>query len=235
MERFKQNIEGNVAIVTMNSGENRFNYDFFNAFHALLDELEAKPEINVLVVDSSHEKIWSNGIDLEWIAAKMEKEGPGCFDEFGKEMYRLFIRLLTFPMITIAAITGHAFAGGAIMACAFDFRFMRDDRGWFCFPEIDIKIPFTDVLNSIALTAMPVRKLNEMQLSGERLTAQECQQQNIVHRVCSLENIVQEAVEKGKELNKDRAMISKMKSTLYADLIKLHETTIEEYNKSKSS
>ena len=60
-------MDGHVAILSMNSGENRFNLEFFEGINKILDEIESNPEARVLVVKSSHEKIWSNGIDLEWL------------------------------------------------------------------------------------------------------------------------------------------------------------------------
>ncbi len=232
MSLFEQTLDENVAIITMNDGENRFNYDFFNAFHAVLDELEENQAINALVVRSSHEKIWSNGIDLEWISKKIEEFGPEFFTEFGAELYRLFIRIVTYPMITYAAITGHAFAGGAIMACAFDYRYMRNDRGWFCFPEIDIKIPMTPFLNAVELKAIPISKLNEMQLSAERLTAEECLQYNIIKKACSLDSMLPEIIGTAKALNKDRTMIKTMKDHLFADIVKIYEEAIKESKRS---
>lgn len=48
--------------------------------------------------------------------------------------------MLTLPMPTVAAVTGHAFGGGALLAMAHDWRVMRGDRGYFCFPEVDIRL-----------------------------------------------------------------------------------------------
>jgi enoyl-CoA hydratase/carnithine racemase len=223
MEDFNCVITDHVAVVTMNCGENRFNFDFFNAFHKLLDGLEANEKVNVLVVNSSHEKIWSNGIDLEWISKEMETKGTEFFEVFATELYKMLMRILTFPMITIAAITGHAFAGGGIMACAFDYRFMRNDRGWFCFPEVDIKIPFTPILNAIVLTAMPASKLNEMQITGERLTAEDCLNYKIAKKACSMESLMPEIMDFASGLKKDRQMIKAMKDLLFSDVVKLHE------------
>ncbi len=223
MEDFSCTITDHIAVVTMNCGENRFNFDFFNSFHNILDELEKNETVSVLVVASSHEKIWSNGIDLEWISKEMESKGPEFFEVFAVELYRMLMRILTFPMITIAAISGHAFAGGAIMSCAFDYRFMRNDRGWFCFPEIDIKIPFTPILNAIVLKAMPIAKLNEMQLSGERLTADECLDYKIIKKSCSMDGLMPDIMEFAGDLKKDRQMIKTMKELLFSDIVKLHQ------------
>ena len=60
-------LDESVAVVTLNSGENRFNPDFLNAYLSVLDEIEHQTEARTLVVHSSHEKIFSNGIDLEWL------------------------------------------------------------------------------------------------------------------------------------------------------------------------
>lgn len=45
-------------------------------------------------------------------------------------------RLLTFPLVTVAAINGHAFAGGFILALACDFRVMTSGRGLMCMNEV---------------------------------------------------------------------------------------------------
>jgi enoyl-CoA hydratase/carnithine racemase len=51
--------------------------------------------------------------------------------------------MLTLPIPPAAAVVGHAFGAGAMLAMAHDFRVMRTDRGYFCFPEVDINIPFS--------------------------------------------------------------------------------------------
>ena len=140
MALFEYQLDDHVALVTMNHGENRFTYDSLDAFEGLLEEIEQKTRATVLLVKSAHEKIWSNGIDLEWLLAEIGRN-PEAGIRFPERLMQFLRRLLTYPLITIAAINGHAFAGGAIMACAFDFRFMRTDRGYFCFPEVDIQIP----------------------------------------------------------------------------------------------
>lgn len=38
---------------------------------------------------------------------------------------------------------GHAFAAGGILALVHDYRVMRTGRGWFCMPEIKLKLTFT--------------------------------------------------------------------------------------------
>ncbi|THB78824.1 MAG: enoyl-CoA hydratase/isomerase family protein [Desulfobacteraceae bacterium] len=54
----------------------------------------------------------------------------------------LFKKCLHFPVPVIAAINGHAFGNGDILACACDFRFMNQEKGFFYFPEVDIHIPY---------------------------------------------------------------------------------------------
>jgi len=172
-------LDEHIAIVTMNSGENRFNDDFLGAINKVLDEIENETDARVMIVKSAHEKIWSNGIDLDWIRP-ISQSNPEKAKQIPLKMTKLFKRLLFYPMVTIAAITGHAFAGGAIMSSAFDFRFMRSDRGFFCLPEVDIGIPLTPSMIALMKKAVPMYKYLEMQYLGIRMSADECEKHNII-------------------------------------------------------
>jgi ribosomal protein L35AE/L33A len=61
---------------------------------------------------------------------------------FTLQLENMLLRLALLNLPVIAEIGGNAYAGGAILASACDFRFMRSDRGRFCFPEVHLGIPF---------------------------------------------------------------------------------------------
>ena len=216
-------MDGNVAVVTMDSGENRFNLNYLSMFQQALDRIEKETAANVLVVKSAHEKIWSNGIDLEWMRSPETAASPETGKKFSMEMNNLMKRILVYPMITIAAINGHAFAGGAIMSCTFDFRFMRSDRGFFCFPEIDLRIPFTPFLNAIVKKAIPMYKLEELQLTGKRATAEELQAHHIVVKACPIDTLMNEVMAFARTFNKNRETVRTMKTRLHEPILRVLE------------
>ncbi len=226
MAKFEYKMDEHVAVLSMNSGENRFNFPFFEGFLEILDEIEQTPEANVLVVKSSHEKIWSNGIDLDWLVPAIEKEGPELLNRFRVEMFRFMRRVLMCPMLTIAAITGHAFAGGAFLSFAHDFRFMRSDRGWLCLPEVDINMPLGPVFMALSRRAVPTYKFEEMQFTGVRLTAQECVEHHIVKKAAHIDELMNDVLAFAKSLNKDRELIRKMKLETHKEILKVIDETI---------
>ena len=212
-------LDKNVAVVTLNDGENRFNPKFLEGFLGVLDQIETDTDANVLVVTSSHEKIFSNGIDLDWLVPHVQKGDIETAKGFFYTMNRLFRRLLLYPMPTVGAISGHAFAGGAIMSCAFDFRFMRSDRGFFCFPEVDLGIPFLPGMIALIGKAIPQYKFEELQYTGKRATAQECEAHHIVTKACHMDDLMNETLAFAKGLNKRREIISEMKKRMYKQIV----------------
>ncbi|MBW1709046.1 MAG: enoyl-CoA hydratase/isomerase family protein [Deltaproteobacteria bacterium] len=226
MAKVEYELDEHVALVTMNSGENRFNFPFFKAFLEVLDKIEHDTDANVLVVKSSHEKIWSNGIDLDWFLPAVEKEGPELRNKFLVEMFGFMKRVLTFPGLTIAAITGHAFAGGAFLSFAHDFRFMRSDRGWLCMPEVNIGMTLGPVFSAISRRALPMYLFEEMQYTGIRLTAQECVEHHIVKKACHIDDLMDETLAFAKTLNKDKELIRKMKIETHQETLAVIDETI---------
>jgi len=219
MAAIEYELDEKVAVVTMNDGENRFNPSFLNSFMRTLDEIEKETDANALVVTSSHEKIFCNGIDLDWLVPFIQKGDKKTAASFFYTMNRLFKRILLYPMPAIAAISGHAFAGGAIMSCAFDFRFMRSDRGFFCFPEVDLGIPFLPGMIALITKAIPQYKVEELHYTGKRATAEECEAHHIITKACHIDDLMDEAVSFAKGLNKRREIIAEMKKRMYKDIV----------------
>ena len=227
MAKVEYEMNERVAVVTMNSGENRFNLPFLKAFMETLDEIEQKTDANALVVKSADTKIWSNGIDLAWLRPAVQEGGAEVQKKFSLQMNQLHRRILTYPMITIAAITGHAFAGGGILSCCFDFRFMRSDRGWLCFPEVDLHIPFRPSLIAIVKKAVPMYKFEEMKYTGKRLTGPECEEHHIVMKACPLDELMDEVMTFAKGVNKSRDILRTMKTMMNKEILDLQNAEDE--------
>ena len=101
---------GQVSVLTLNNGENRWTTTMVRELEKALDEVQATEGPHALVTASSDQKFFSNGLDLDWITSKGEHPG-GDRRVFGDEAMKVFSRLITFPMPTIAAVNGHAVNG----------------------------------------------------------------------------------------------------------------------------
>ncbi len=226
MTLVKYAVNEHVATVMLNDGENRFNPAFLNAYLGILEEIENDTDATTLVVTASHEKIFSNGIDLEWLVPVIQRNDMALAKDYFYLLNRVFKRIVTYPLVTVVAISGHAYAGGAIMCCAFDFRYMRSDRGFFCFPEVDLGIPFLPGMNSLMKKAMPMYMVEYMQYTGVRLTADQCVAHHIVHKACPIETLLEEATAFAMAINKRRPVVAKMKKRLNQAIV--HAIDIED-------
>jgi enoyl-CoA hydratase/carnithine racemase len=211
-----------VAIITMTNGENRQNLEFAKTLNAMMDEIIADKSISALIITSNDEKNFSQGIDVMWITDHMQKNEHQPVIDFINEMDNVFKKMLLYPVPVIAAINGHAFGNGSILSCACDFRFMRSDRGFFCFPEVNIGIPFRWGMNAFVKKAIPLHILSQMQFSGNRYTAPELEKHNIIVKACANhEDLMASAIAFAKTLQKKRGILGEMKKRLYNDIIKV--------------
>ena len=228
MQTISTTYDGDVAILTMQNGENRHNPQFAQEMLAELDSIVNKETVKALVITSSDEKSFSLGIDTDWLMPAMKTQNFEQIKQFMFDMDEVFKTLLLFPVPVIAAINGHAFGNGAILACACDFRFMRSDKGFFCFPEVDLSIPFLPGMIEFVKKAIPYYRFNEMCLSGRRVSGKELATDHVVE--CAYESqatLMEGALNYAKSFDKKRSIFAEHKKRFHKQIIE----TIDVENK----
>jgi enoyl-CoA hydratase/carnithine racemase len=218
--------EGSVAILSMDGGENRHNPGFIDAFLATMDAIEKDPEAHAVLIVSSDPKNWSQGIDLAWIMEAFgEPARHGEVRAFLRGLDAMFARCLTYPMPVIAAIGGHCYGDGAILACACDFRLMRADRGFFCFPEVDINIPFLPGMLAVVQKAVPAWKLDDLYLTGRRAGGKELEEAHVATKACEgAEALLQESMAFASTFHKSRGVYGEIKRRKHAAILEVFRT-----------
>ena len=212
--------DGSVAVITLTNGENRFNPDFNAAMLQAFDEIEADPMISSVVIVSNDPKNWSQGIDLVWMMDKAVKNDLPAIRAFIYSANDVFKRMLLFPMPVIAAINGHAFGDGSIMACCCDFRFMKADKGFFCFPEVDIDIPFLPGMLGMLRKAIPYYKMEDAVFSGKRMGARELEEHHVIVKACeNSEDLMKNVMAFAAGFNKKRSTFGELKKRMNKPII----------------
>ncbi|HTO52438.1 MAG TPA: enoyl-CoA hydratase/isomerase family protein [Myxococcota bacterium] len=209
--------ENGVALVAMRSGENRFNPGFIAELSRSLDEVENSDEPHALVLTGDG-KFFSNGLDLAW----MSGEGRDRAGEVVRGMLGIFARLLSSPVPSVAALNGHAFAGGAMLALACDFRVMRSDRGFFCIPEIDLGLPLHPGMASLIQARLPKLTAHEAIITGKRYGGIEALEKGITDYTVPAVDLVTKSLALAAPLaGKNRAVMQAHKRLLYAETLRL--------------
>ena len=204
--------EGSVAVVTWDDGENRINLESLGRLHELLDEVSgvAGP---VALVWTGTGKFFSNGLDLARFGSDAEE-----FAATLELLYATVARLLLVPVYSVAAINGHAFAGGALLSCAVDYRVMRADRGYWCMNEMDIGLPLGGRLAGILFNRLPRATAIHAIMTAHRYAAPEALAAGIVEEIAGEDAVLSRAIEVADAMaGKDRSVLAAHKRIAYGD------------------
>ncbi|MEU1180253.1 enoyl-CoA hydratase-related protein [Streptomyces sp. NPDC005820] len=179
----------NVFVLDLGDGENRFHPDWLAAVDAALDEVEKADGPRALVTAATG-RFWSNGLDLDWLFAHADQQ-----QEYVIAVHALYARLLTLPVVTVAALQGHTFAAGAMFSLAHDVRVMRADRGFWCLPEADIGIPFSPGMSALVQARLAPRTAHEAMVTARRYGGHEALAAGIVDHAVDEDAVRTTAVE----------------------------------------
>lgn len=228
MAKFVLQLEGLVAVVTMAEEDNKLNTGLCSGLLDMLDEIEQETEALTVVVTSAHDRTWCYGFDTDWIDALLAEGNTSAVTQFLNMNIALRKRLLTYPLITIAAINGHAFGGGAILSLCFDFRFMRLDRGYFCIPALDRGYPILPGTGALLRSAMPLHLIGDALLTCRRIPSAECAEVHLAAGAYKGGELMERVMNFAATLNKDRQIVAHMKKVLNGGIVKVMEEDVQQ-------
>lgn len=167
----------------------------------------------VVVTTSGIAKFYSNGLDLE--------HALGTEGFMPRVLYRLFHRLLTYPMPTVALLPGHAFAGGLMLAMHHDYRVMNSARGFACVNELEFGAPLKAAMSSIFRLKLAPATYRALVLEAHRFGGEAAVAAGIVDRVGGLDAVLA-LVEERKLTGKARTGIyGLLKAEMYRESVAL--------------
>lgn len=164
---------------------------------AITAELSAAvdPSIKAVIVTGSGSS-FSAGVDL----FRLIKDGP----EYGRRFLPVldeFLRAtLTFPKPIVAAINGHAIAGGCILAASCDHRIMTEGNGRIGIPELAVGVPFPALPLQIMAARVHDGALRDLVFTGRTVQIDEAKALGLIDEKCPAGMLMDRALEVAQQL-----------------------------------
>jgi enoyl-CoA hydratase/carnithine racemase len=212
--------DGDVFVLRMSDGDNRMHDGFVAELVGHLDAVAAAAGPAALVT-TGHDRFYSNGLDLDWLVG----QDPADAHLFFRELFAVFARILTFPMITVAAVNGHAFGAGALLCLVHDRRVMRSDRGWWCMPEADHGWPLHPGMVAVLRARLRPAVAHAAIALATRYPAADALAAEIVDEVAPGDEVLERAVGwAAQHAAKADPALSALRGELYADALEILTT-----------
>ncbi len=181
--------EAGIAVLTLRHGKaNALDIEFCEALAAKLIELR-KPDAKAVVL-TGQGKIFSAGVNL----IKLSEGGAGYIRKFLPVLHKLYDAVFYHPKPVVAAINGHAIAGGCVLACCADRRVMANDGGRIGVTELLVGVPFPALAFEIVRFAVPPRYLAEFTLGGATYVPKDALQRGWIDEVVEPGELVSRAM-----------------------------------------
>ncbi len=182
--------DGSLAVVTLDDGKvNSMSLAFFRALGEVLDRAETEQPTALLF--TGRPGVFSAGLDVKLLPTLPPEALEETLLAFGRTLLRLF----TLPLPTVAAVSGHAIAGGALLAFACDLRVMAAGRFRLQLNEVAIGLTLPTWAIVLACAAIPPRWHTEAILHARAYAPEEALAREIVDRVVPPEQLLEAARE----------------------------------------
>ena len=188
---------GNVAIVKLERGvTNALNLGLVRGLADTLEKLKQDSGVRSVVLRSANDKFFSIGFDIPELYELREE----AFERFYRAFNETCMDLYTFPKPTVAAITGHATAGGCILALCCDYRLIADGRKLMGLNEVKLGVPIPHLADCILRSLVGTPNARVISDAGEFYTPEKSIQMGLVDHIWPLPELLTKAIEKAESL-----------------------------------
>jgi enoyl-CoA hydratase/carnithine racemase len=184
-------------IAKLNRGViNALNLELVDRLSEVFGKAKNDPDVHGLVLSSSNEKFFCIGFDIPQLY-ELDQEG---FRSFYRAFNNMCLELYTLPKPTTAAITGHATAGGCILALCCDYRLIAEGKKLMGLNEIKLGVPVPYLADCILQSIVGVPYARNIMESGDFYRPEQSLPMGMVDQVLPLEQVRSQAVEKAQSL-----------------------------------
>ncbi|WVY98904.1 hypothetical protein V8G54_031055 [Vigna mungo] len=194
---------GSVFVLTLTSEsdeQHRLNPTLLSSLLAALTQVNSQATDASALVTTAQGRFFCNGFDFHWARAAADHQAARIrLRAMSNSLRPVLAALFSLPIPTVAAVSGHAAAAGAVLALAHDHVLMRGDRGVLYMPEVDLGITLPDYF--AAVMREKVAAARDLVLAGRKVRAEEAVKMGIVRSAHdSAEGTVEAAMGLGEEL-----------------------------------
>jgi enoyl-CoA hydratase/carnithine racemase len=181
-----------IHTLRLDRGPNVVNPDLVRLLKAALDRIEASPHPKSLIVTGGRgSKFFSNGLDLKFLQKSTDRQKAAMIVGF----WECLARLLVMDCATVAAINGHAFGAGLFLALACDYRIMRTQRGYLCWPEANLGMRLAKGFSELTKAKVTDPAIiREGVLTGKRYGSGAALAAKLIDADCAVEDLEQKSL-----------------------------------------
>ena len=179
---------GSIAVIRLSHGKvSALDAGFCHALVRELEHVDASAAQALVITGTA--STFSAGVDL----FRVLDDGAAYLKQFLPAMESFFQSLLTFPKPAVAAINGHAIAGGCIIAAACDFRVMAEGSARIGVPELAVGVPFPTLPFEIVGARVSPPQFRDLVFTGRTVPPPEALALGLIDEIAPLDVLMTRA------------------------------------------
>jgi Delta3-Delta2-enoyl-CoA isomerase len=197
MDFLKVEVDGEVLIVKLARGKaNALNAAMVEELITVFADAAGRADVRAAVLASDRPKFFSTGFDVIEVFDYDQRTMTEFFGRF-IDLYESMLRL---PKPLIAAVNGHAYAGGAVLALSCDARVMAEGAFGFAVNEIKLGIVVPPGFIPMATNAVGFNNARELILTGKTLTPAQAFDIGLACEMATPDDVLERAIVRAREM-----------------------------------